>query len=231
MSVAVGWQVYELTRKPVSLGYAGLVQFLPGILLFLVAGHCADRFDRRKILMVCFASYVTCAALLGTLTFSGHVSVSTIYGLLALTGATPAIAGPAAQSLTPELVAAEHFPNAVAWGSTIFTASTILGPMQECRLLLGTDCELTDAQIELLREQLYAVANVALDTFCEVCKTPDDIKSGASKITSVYPQGVAGQASTILELNADIQEKAKRGCFNGCVRRRARYTKHPLKQH
>lgn len=129
MSVAVGWQVYELTRKPVSLGYAGLAQFLPGILLFLVAGHCADRFDRRKILMLCFASYATCAALLGTLTFGGHVSVSTIYGLLALTGATQAIAGPAAQSLTPELVAAEHFPNAVAWGSTIFTASTILGPM------------------------------------------------------------------------------------------------------
>jgi MFS family permease len=129
MSVAVGWQVYELTCKPISLGYAGLAQFLPGILLFLVAGHCADRFDRRKILMVCFASYATCSALLATVAHSGHVSVLTIYGLLALTGATQAIAGPAAQSLTPELVTAEHFPTAVAWGSTIFTASTILGPM------------------------------------------------------------------------------------------------------
>ena len=121
--------MYELTCKPISLGYAGLAQFLPGILLFLVAGLCADRFDRRKILMVCFASYATCSALLATVAHSGHVSVLTIYGLLALTGATQAIAGPAAQSLTPELVTAEHFPTAVAWGSTIFTASTILGPM------------------------------------------------------------------------------------------------------
>ncbi|MFZ0297716.1 MAG: MFS transporter, partial [Candidatus Sulfotelmatobacter sp.] len=121
--------MYELTRKPISLGYAGLAQFFPGVLLFLVAGHCADRFDRRKILMVCFASYATCSALLATVAHSGHVSVLTIYGLLALTGATQAIAGPAAQSLTPELVTAEHFPTAVAWGSTIFTASTILGPM------------------------------------------------------------------------------------------------------
>jgi MFS family permease len=129
VSVAVGWQVYELTRKPISLGYAGLAQFFPGVLLFLVAGHCADRFDRRKILMVCFASYAICATLLATVTLSGHVAVSTICGLLALTGATQAIAGPAAQSLTPELVPTEHFPTAVAWGSTIFTASTILGPM------------------------------------------------------------------------------------------------------
>jgi MFS family permease len=129
MSVAVGWQVYELTHKPVALGYAGLAQFLPGILLFLVAGHCADRFDRRKILLACFAAYAICAGILATATLSGHVSVLTIYGLLAFAGATHAVAGPAAQSLTPELVAAEHFPNAVAWGSTIFTASTILGPM------------------------------------------------------------------------------------------------------
>jgi MFS family permease len=129
MSVAVGWQVYELTHKPVALGYAGLAQFLPGILLFLVAGHCADRFDRRKILMTCFVAYAMCAGILAIATLSGHVSVLTIYGLLAFTGATHAIAGPAAQSLTPELVAVEHFPNAVAWGSTIFTASTILGPM------------------------------------------------------------------------------------------------------
>ena len=61
VSVAVRWQVYELTRKPISLGYAGLTQFFPGVLLFLVAGHYADRFDRRKILMVCFASYAICA--------------------------------------------------------------------------------------------------------------------------------------------------------------------------
>ena len=48
-SVAVGWQVYEITRRPLDLGLIGLAQFLPGVLLFLVSGHVADRFDRRKL--------------------------------------------------------------------------------------------------------------------------------------------------------------------------------------
>jgi hypothetical protein len=53
VAVAAGWQLYDLTARPAALGCAG--QFLPGILLFLVAGHCCDRFSRRNILMACFA--------------------------------------------------------------------------------------------------------------------------------------------------------------------------------
>src|SRR3974390_2957068 len=56
-SVAVGWQVYEITHRPLDLGLTGLVQFLPGIFLFLVAGHVTDRFDRRKLLSLCYAGY------------------------------------------------------------------------------------------------------------------------------------------------------------------------------
>lgn len=63
-SVAVGWQVYEITKRPLDLGLTGLVQFLPGVLLFLVAGHVADRFDRRKLLTVCYAGYALSSALL-----------------------------------------------------------------------------------------------------------------------------------------------------------------------
>ena len=54
-SVAVGWQVYEITKRPLDLGYVGLAQFLPTILLFLVAGHAADRFNRRNIVTLCYA--------------------------------------------------------------------------------------------------------------------------------------------------------------------------------
>ena len=50
-SVAVGWQVYEITKRPLDLGYVGLAQFLPGIVLFLASGHAADRYDRRKLLI------------------------------------------------------------------------------------------------------------------------------------------------------------------------------------
>src|ERR1700741_1817117 len=63
-SVAVGWQVYEITRRPLDLGYVGLAQFLPGVLLFLFSGHAADRFDRRKLLSLCYGGYAVCFALL-----------------------------------------------------------------------------------------------------------------------------------------------------------------------
>src|SRR5712664_1800570 len=60
-SVAVGWQVYELTHRPLDLGLVGLAQFLPGILLFLVSGHAADRYDRRKLILVCYGGYAACS--------------------------------------------------------------------------------------------------------------------------------------------------------------------------
>src|ERR1700741_479392 len=63
-SVAVGWQVYEITKRPLDLGLVGLAQFLPGILLFLVSGHIADRFHRRNLLILCDAAFVLCFALL-----------------------------------------------------------------------------------------------------------------------------------------------------------------------
>ena len=53
MSVAVGWQVYEITRRPLDLGLVGLAQFLPNVFLFLLAGHAADRFSRKNLLLIC----------------------------------------------------------------------------------------------------------------------------------------------------------------------------------
>ena len=64
LSVAVGWQVYEITKRPIDLGYVGLAQFAPGFLLFLFAGHAADLFDRRKLLMGCYAGFALCSGLL-----------------------------------------------------------------------------------------------------------------------------------------------------------------------
>ena len=63
-SVAVGWQVFQITHRPLDLGYVGLVQFLPGVLLSIPAGHAADRFDRRAVLLTCNISYALCSVLL-----------------------------------------------------------------------------------------------------------------------------------------------------------------------
>ncbi len=127
-SVAVGWQVYELTHRPLDLGLVGLAQFLPGILLFLVAGHTADRVDRRKIISFCYGGFAICAALLLTITLRGGTSVYPIYVTLLLLGIVRSFNGPAGQSLLPQLVPEEHFENAVAWGASVFQAATILGP-------------------------------------------------------------------------------------------------------
>src|ERR1700736_3798342 len=56
-SVAVGWQVYEITHRALDLGLVGLAQFLPGVLLFLVAGQTADRVPRQRILQSCYAAF------------------------------------------------------------------------------------------------------------------------------------------------------------------------------
>jgi MFS family permease len=127
-SVAVGWQVYEITRRPLDLGLVGLAQFLPGILLFLISGHTADRLDRRRILLFCFGGYALCSALLLNITLRGAHSVLPIYIVLVGVGVVRSFNGPAGQSLVPQLVAEKHFPNAVAWGATVFQAGTILGP-------------------------------------------------------------------------------------------------------
>src|SRR5271169_3464072 len=85
-SVAVGWQVYEITKRPLDLGYVGLAQFLPGFLLFLFAGHAADLFDRRKLLMWCYGGFALCSALLLAISWRAPQSVRSIYVVLALVG-------------------------------------------------------------------------------------------------------------------------------------------------
>ena len=127
-SVAVGWQIYELTHSALDLGFVGLCQFLPGILLFLVSGHVADRFNRRNLLILCYVGFATCSGLLLFATHWGEPSVRPIYAVLVLLGVVRSFNGPVSRALLPQLVPEEHFPNAVAWHSTIFQAATILGP-------------------------------------------------------------------------------------------------------
>jgi MFS family permease len=127
-SVAVGWQIYQITRKPFDLGLVGLAQFLPGILLFLVSGHTADRFERRKVLFVCYAGFATCSALLFFISLHGVRSIYTIYAVMVMLGVVRSFNGPATRAIVPQLVPDEHLPNAVAWGSSSFQSATILGP-------------------------------------------------------------------------------------------------------
>jgi MFS family permease len=127
-SVAVGWQVFELTKRPLDLGYVGLAQFWPTIVLFLAAGHAADRFNRRKIVTLCYAGLGLASTALFLLTITGSRSVHAIYAVLTLVGVVRSFNGAAGQSMVPQLVPEKHFPNAVAWAQTVFNAATIIGP-------------------------------------------------------------------------------------------------------
>jgi MFS family permease len=128
-AVAVGWQIYGLTHRPLDLGLVGLAQFLPGILLFLVAGHAADRFPRKRILQTCAAGYALVSVLLFGFTIHGITAIYPIYLVLLLNGTARAFSMPASQSLLPSLVSEAHFANAIAWGSSWFQTATILGPI------------------------------------------------------------------------------------------------------
>src|SRR3981081_3806403 len=128
LSVAVGWQVYEITKRPIDLGYVGLAQFLPGFVLFLFAGHAADLFDRRKLLMGCYAGFGLCSALLLAISWRAPHSVDAIYGVLVLLGVFPSFNFPVSRAILPQLVPEEHFSNAVAWNASTFQIATIAGP-------------------------------------------------------------------------------------------------------
>ena len=91
-SVAVGWHVYALTHRAIDLGFVGLAQFLPVMGMSLVAGHTADRFDRRRVLLVCYA--VIALTSLALYVFADRLWA--VYAVLVVFGATRSFAGPAA---------------------------------------------------------------------------------------------------------------------------------------
>ncbi|HTU32640.1 MAG TPA: MFS transporter [Candidatus Acidoferrum sp.] len=127
-SVAVGWQVYDITRQALALGVTGLVQFLPGVLLFLIAGHAADVIQRRRLLTICYAGFALCSALLLALSIRGEPRVLFIYVVMTLVGVVRSFSAPVTRAILPQLVPMEIFPSAVAWHSSVYQTASILGP-------------------------------------------------------------------------------------------------------
>ena len=148
--VAVGWHVYTITREPISLGYVGLAQFLPAIVLWLITGQVADRFDRSRVLALCHVVLGVCALGLCALSLAGSTSTAPIYAILVVVGAARAFAGPAAQSLAPNLVPKEHLTNAIAWSSSIWQVSTVTGPALGGVLMAATNAATVYAAQALL---------------------------------------------------------------------------------
>src|ERR1700689_3463706 len=85
-SIAVAWQVYSITHRAIDLGYTGLALFLPGLIFLLPAGHVADRFDRRRVIMVCYALQCICTMALVVLARNDTQNILAIYSVLFLVG-------------------------------------------------------------------------------------------------------------------------------------------------
>lgn len=128
LTVAVGWQVYDITRSAMSLGLVGLAQFLPQVLLTLVVGHVADRFERRRVVMACQA--VLCAVA-GLLAFGSHAGLLTEAMMLACAatmGAARAFVHPTMSAYLPTLLELRQLPRALALSASARQSGIIIGP-------------------------------------------------------------------------------------------------------
>ncbi len=128
MMVAIAYQVYDRTGDVMNLAYIGLATFAPAIGFALVTGYVADLFDRRIVLVVSYGVIFIGAVLLFVYTASGVEAVWPVFAILVLEGTGRAFHQPAVNSLVPNLVPAESFPNAVAWHSTINKITQMVGP-------------------------------------------------------------------------------------------------------
>ena len=128
LSVAVGWQIYAMTGRAFDLGLIGLVQFIPSVLLALPAGHMADQFDRRRIVLI--GQIVEWAAIvtLAILTLTHGIHEAGILALVLVLGIAKAFEFPALQSMLPALVPTAVLSRAMAINASAGQAAMIMGP-------------------------------------------------------------------------------------------------------
>ena len=127
IDVAIGWELYERTNRALALGFVGLVQVVPIILLALPAGHIADRFDRKRIAMASLLLLISGSLALAAISFTvGPIPL--IYVTLFVIGVALSFHRPAVAALLPQLVPAEKFANAVTWNSVGWQLASVVGP-------------------------------------------------------------------------------------------------------
>jgi len=127
-SVLIGWQVYERTGSAYALGFVGLLQFLPMLVLTFVVGHVADRYDRRRIVVACQALEALTLGLLTLALLTGRLDVAGVYAAAVALGAARAFESPTQSALLPGLVPAGLVSRALAASSSAMQTASIAGP-------------------------------------------------------------------------------------------------------
>ena len=156
ITVAIGWHVYTITGNVFDLGLIGLSQFLPVLLLFLLAGMAADRLDRRIVVGACFAIHALAAVILGVYLLGGGSDVLPVFGLMALHGVARGFLHPATQAILPNIVPRALFANAIAVTGSVSKVGQLAGPA-----LGGLMVALIDEWTYFLAALLFVVSAIA----------------------------------------------------------------------
>jgi MFS family permease len=127
-TVAIGWQLYDLTGSAFVLGLVGLAQFVPVVALTLLVGHVADRYDRRIVVVICHVAEAVAAAVLALGSFAGRLDRDAILTLVVLIGAARAFENPTRAALVPRIVPLADLPRAIASVTSATQMSRIVGP-------------------------------------------------------------------------------------------------------
>jgi len=160
IDVVLGYQVWQLTHSKAYLGYIGLAQFLPFVVLLLPGGQIADRFDRRLIIALAYALELIAAAALLMFTLTGQSAVILLFFIAALLGVGRSFWAPAGQAMVPNLVPKELLSGAISFNTLLFTIATIAGPaVAGLTLILGIDWSYSIA-VALLIAAMFLIAGV-----------------------------------------------------------------------
>lgn len=180
-TVAVQWEVYERTGRPMALGLVGLVQFLPVAVLTVFAGHVADRFNRKAIVMAAMLSIASCSVGLAWISYTSG-PVAWMYVALFLSGVARAFLQPAKASLLPQIVPREAFSNAVTWNMSGFQLAAIAGPAAGGQLIgftgLAWPVYLIDATATLVFVILLAMIHIPKSTLAASAATGEALFAG-----------------------------------------------------
>jgi len=196
LAMAIGWEVYDRTHSEMALGLTGLCRALPVVLLALPAGHAADVFSRKWIVVAGQAGFAISTAALGVWSYyDGPLWM--VYALLVVTGCVRAFAGPARAALVPLIVPKDVFQNAVAWNTGFFHASGVLGP-----LIAGA-----------IIHQVHAAWPVYV---CTAVLTAIMAVS-ATMITPLYPQRPAGKFTLSSMMNGLGYVRKERTVFGAIL--------------
>ncbi len=127
-AVAVAWQMYDITHNPLDLGLVGLTQFIPAALFVLVAGHVADRYDRRKIVRICQMTSGCATAVLAIGTAGGWLTREALLAVVFVTGSARAFEQTTLTTLLPGIVPVSLLARATAAGASATQIAVIGGP-------------------------------------------------------------------------------------------------------